>query len=82
MALTVAEKDTVLLPEENAALVKNGLPSLVEFTEIPAADHYVFMAPCAGSPTICADPLGVNRPSVHEALDTAAVKFFDKELKR
>ena len=82
VALTVAEKDTVLLPEENAALVKAGLPSLVEYTEIPAADHYVFLAPCSGSPTICADPLGVNRPSVHQALNTAAVKFFDKQLKR
>ncbi len=82
VALTVAEKDSVLRPEENAALVKNGLSSLVEYTEIPAADHYVFLAPCAGSPTICADPLGVNRPSVHEALNTAAVKFFDRELKR
>jgi predicted dienelactone hydrolase len=81
VSLTVAEKDSVLLPEENVAVVKTGL-LLSEFTEIPGADHYVFLAPCHGSPTICADPLGVNRPSVHEAVDTAAVKFFDTQLKR
>lgn len=81
VSVTVAEKDTVLLPEENAAPVKSGLPGMA-FTEIPAADHYVFMAPCSGSPVICADPLGVNRPLVHANLDTAAVKFFDLALKR
>ena len=81
VSLTVAEKDTVLFPEENAMVVKNGM-LLTEFVEIAGADHYVFLAPCHGSPTICADPLGVNRPMVHAAIDTAAVKFFDKQLKR
>jgi predicted dienelactone hydrolase len=81
VSLAVAEKDSVLLPEENALIVRTGLTSLVEYTEIPAADHYVFLAPCAGAEKICADPLGVNRPTVHEAVNTAAVKFFDAQLR-
>ena len=81
ISLALAEKDSVLLPAENGEVVKAGLSTMYEFTQIPGADHYVFLAPCGGDPKICADPPGVNRAAVHEALDTAAVKFFEKHLR-
>jgi predicted dienelactone hydrolase len=85
VSLWVAEKDSVLLPAENADVVHAGLSSL-DFTQVPDADHYVFLAPCppelaASAPALCVDPPGVSRAAVHESLNTAAVKFFDQVLK-
>jgi len=81
VSLAVAEKDTVLLPAENAEVVRAGLSTIVEFTQVPGADHYVFLAPCGGEAKLCADPPGVLRAAVHDSLNTAAVKFFAAQLK-
>ena len=78
--LATAEKDSVLLPSENAAPVRAGLSTVFEFTEVPGADHYVFLAPCHGEAKLCADPPGVNRYEVHRELNAAAVKFFEARL--
>ena len=80
VSLAVAEKDSVMIPAENVAAVREGLSTIFEFTEVPGADHYVFLAPCGGEPKICADPPGVDRLAVHERLNTAAVKFFEAQL--
>lgn len=81
VSLAVAERDSVLLPEENAEVVHTSLPSIFEFTQVPGADHSVFLAPCGGEAKLCADPPGVDRRAVHERLNAAAVKFFAARLK-
>lgn len=81
VALVVAEQDSVLLPRENAEVVRAGLPSISAFTEIPGADHYVFLAPCDGEAKLCADPAGVNRRLVHQQVNASAVKFFEASLR-
>jgi predicted dienelactone hydrolase len=81
VALAVAEKDSVLLPAENAEVVRAGLSTVFEFTQIAGADHYVFLAPCNGEAKLCADPPGVDRRAVHRQLDAAAVKFFQTHLR-
>ena len=80
VSLAVAEKDSVLLPAENAEVVRAGLSTVFEFTQIPGAGHYVFLAPCDGEAKLCADPPGVNRRAVHQQLFGAAVQFFQKHL--
>lgn len=81
VSLAVAEKDTVLLPSENADVVRAGLSSVFEFTQVPGAGHYVFLAPCDGEAKLCADPPDVNRRAVHASLNTGAVKFFQTQLR-
>jgi predicted dienelactone hydrolase len=78
--LAVAEKDSVLIPSENAEPVRAGLTTVFEFTEVKGADHYVFLAPCHGEAKLCADPPGVNRYEVHRELNLSAVKFFEARL--
>jgi hypothetical protein len=77
----VAEKDAVLLPSENADVVRGGLSSVFEFTQVPGAGHYVFLAPCDGEAKLCADPPEVNRRAVHAGLNAGAVKFFQAQLR-
>ncbi|MDP2273641.1 MAG: hypothetical protein Q8N23_22990 [Archangium sp.] len=81
VSVVVAEKDSVLLPAENAEVVRAGLPSISAFTEIPGADHFVFLAPCDGEAKLCADPPGVNRRVVHRQVNDSAVKFFEASLR-
>lgn len=82
VSLAVAEKDSVLLPAENAEVVRAGLSSVFEYAQLPGADHYVFLAPCAGEARLCADTPGVNRREVHRGLNESAVKFFETHLGR
>lgn len=81
VGVVVAENDSVLLPAENADVVRAGLPSLAEFTVIPGAGHYVFLAPCDGEAKLCADAPEVNRRAVHSQVNAAAVKFFQASLR-
>lgn len=84
--LYAAQRDRVLLPEENAHPVRDALPNLREFREVENAGHYVFLAPCAEAmaeelPEICVDPAGVDREAVHRRVNNDALAFFDQQLR-
>ena len=83
--LAVAQKDAVLLPDENADRVRTGLKTLAGSRVIPGAGHYVFLAPCTAelardAAVLCEDPLGVDRVAVHAELQREAKDFFDNAL--
>jgi len=82
--LAEAERDTVLLPEENAVVVRRGL-RLDGARVVPNADHFVFLVPCppelrSEMPDLCVDPPGVDRRAVHATLVTDALAFFEHSL--
>jgi predicted dienelactone hydrolase len=77
--------DHVLRPSENAARIRPWMKTLVGFTVIPKADHWVFIDPCTAelskdNPVICSDPPGVDRLKMHAQLDADALAFFRKTL--
>ncbi|HEX7701272.1 MAG TPA: hypothetical protein VF403_11130 [Kofleriaceae bacterium] len=77
--------DQVLLPDENARAIRPRLATLRGTREIPAAGHYVFLAPCPPAfanelVAICKDPPGVDRAAVHRELAGDAIAFFDASL--
>ena len=79
-----AERDTVLLPEENAAVVLRGL-RLDSARVVPDAGHFVFLAPCPAAlrdemRVQCVDPPGVDRVAVHAMLATDALAFFERSF--
>ncbi len=85
--LAWAQRDRVLLPEENAERVRQGMARLAGAMEIPEADHFVFLAPCTEglaiqAPMLCEDPPGVDRAQVHRQLAEEARRFFDEALGR
>lgn len=85
--LTAAEKDTVIPLQYNAAHIKSILSSLVQYTVIPNADHFVFLSPCttvmrSEMPSICTDSVNVNRNKVHEFINQEALNFFNDQFKK
>ncbi len=84
--LSWGTKDEVLLPEENAEVVRKHLRTVKGTLPIEGAGHYVFLPPCtpgleADVPEICKDPPGVDRAAAHEQMNRAAVAFFDSALR-
>jgi dienelactone hydrolase len=82
--LAFATRDHVLLPEENAELLRRTLPSLAG-VRVVDADHYVFLALCPPplaerAPELCVDPRGVNRAAIHRQLARDATDFFSRAL--
>ena len=77
--LAWATADRVLLPAENAELVKRA-PTLQGTRVVDGAGHYVFLAPCAFTPELCSDPAGIDRAAVHAQLARDAVSFFSRGL--
>jgi len=73
--LAWATADRVLLPDENAELVKRA-PTLQGTRVVEGAGHYVFLAPCTFTPELCSDPAGVDRAAVHAQLARDAEAFF------
>lgn len=80
VSLAVAQNDSVLIPSENVAVLREGMSTIFDFTQVPGVDHFFFLAPCGGDPKLCADPPGIDRRLLHEQLNTAAVKFFEAQL--
>jgi predicted dienelactone hydrolase len=82
--LASAQKDSVLLPEENAKVVVDGLGARLRTDEIAGADHGVFLAPCSDELKahlpLCLDPPGVDRAAVHARLQTQLIAFFNASL--
>ncbi|MCE9672019.1 alpha/beta hydrolase [Myxococcus stipitatus] len=80
-----AEQDAVLPPTSNAESVRDSLPTPPEYTVIPRAGHYVFLAPCRPkmaslAPELCVDPVGVDRVKLHQQLADDAERFFRRTL--
>jgi predicted dienelactone hydrolase len=83
--LWYGQDDHVLLPSENARHLKASMPMLTRVTEVPKADHWVFLAPCSAAlakeaGAICKDPPGVDRTEVHTRLNADALAFFRQTL--
>jgi predicted dienelactone hydrolase len=83
--LYAAAKDEVLPVEDHAGHVRASLPTPPEYTLVPRAGHYVFLAPCTpetkdGKPELCVDPPGVDREKLHREWTTDAVRFFTRAL--
>jgi predicted dienelactone hydrolase len=83
--LWYGQNDHVLLPSENALHLRPFVPELSRVTEVPKADHWVFLAPCSTALAkdaggICKDPPGVDRAKVHRRINADAVAFFRKTL--
>jgi predicted dienelactone hydrolase len=81
-----AAADSVLPIQDHALVAKNNLRSLTQYTEIPIADHYVFLVPCTEqmksiTPSLCSDPPGVDRLAVHGQVNANALAFFRAELR-
>lgn len=80
-----AEKDEVLDGATQALRVRDALPQRPEYTQVPAAGHFVFLAPCRPemakvTPEICVDPPGVDRVKLHRQLSQDAERFFNRTL--
>lgn len=83
--LWYGQHDHVLLPSENALHLKPLVPTLARVTEVPKADHWVFLAPCSAAlakeaGAICKDPPGVDRTQVHARINADALAFFRQTL--
>jgi predicted dienelactone hydrolase len=77
--------DEVLAHPWNAERIARMLPSRPEYEVIERAGHYVFLPPCPPAlasriPTICKDPAGVDRASIHARLNAEMVDFFRRTL--
>lgn len=60
-------------------------PGALPVEVMSGADHYVFLAPCsprfaARLPFLCTDPPGVDRSTIHEALNSRVIAFFRRYL--
>ncbi|MFY2561664.1 alpha/beta hydrolase family protein [Corallococcus terminator] len=80
-----AEKDEVLDGAAQALQVRDALPQQPEYTQVPKAGHFVFLAPCRPemakhTPEICVDPPGVDRVKLHRQLSQDAERFFSRTL--
>jgi len=83
--LASAQKDSVLLPAENANVVLDALGGrLLLANEIPRAEHGVFLAPCSDElkahVPLCLDPPGVDRAAIHAQLQGELSAFFSTAL--
>jgi predicted dienelactone hydrolase len=84
--LYTGAKDPVLIPAENAKRISKLLPNLYRYREVEGAGHYVFLAPCSAelakaAPSICTDPRGIDRATIHRKIAEDAVMFFGEALK-
>jgi len=82
--LYAAEKDQVLLVDENASHVRDCLPRPPEYRMVPGAGHYVFLAPTpalqATLPALFQDPPGVDRAAIQTRIEQDALAFFSNAL--
>ncbi len=83
--LYAAAKDEVLPVADHAAHVRASLPTPPEYTLIPRAGHYVFLAPCTPESAeqaqeLCMDAPGVDREKLHRELAADAERFFSRTL--
>lgn len=83
--LYYGQNDHVLRPEANARHIQPLIHTLAGVTEVPNADHWVFLTPCTPAlttqiPELCSDPPGVDRKHVHAQINEDTLAFFRKAL--
>jgi predicted dienelactone hydrolase len=83
--LYAAAEDRVLPVADHADHIRDSLPSRPEYTRVPRAGHFVFLAPCKPGkakavPELCVDPPGVDRKKLHQQLASEAERFFRRAL--
>lgn len=83
--LYAAGADSVLPPDVHARKIRIEIPTLAGYTEVPDADHFVFLSPCSlpmaqATPALCLDKPGIDRRAVHETLNKEMLRFFDAQL--
>ncbi|RDJ00283.1 hypothetical protein DVT68_05615 [Dyella solisilvae] len=81
--LYYGQNDHVLIPDANARHIQPLIHALAGVTEVPKADHWVFLTPCTPAlakeaSELCSDPPGVDRRQVHAQIDADALAFFRK----
>ncbi|HEV2223546.1 MAG TPA: hypothetical protein VGR84_11140 [Candidatus Acidoferrales bacterium] len=79
--LWAAAADAVLPLKANAERIRSLLPRPPEYSVIPNAGHFIFLAPCTQSmrvrlSAICTDPPGVDRAKIHSLVNADAARFF------
>jgi predicted dienelactone hydrolase len=82
-----AEKDNTLAEPWNVEAVAHELPAAPEMHVVKGADHADFTAPCLPveakqAPTACMDPSGFDRAAFHRVFAHAALRFFQRALRR
>jgi len=80
--LYAANGDSVLPIQDNARWVRDNVPTLVKYTEVPDADHFVFLSPCTPQmesimPSLCLDHPGIDRRAIHESVNSDMLRFFN-----
>lgn len=84
--LYAAEGDTVLPPDMHARRIRAEVRTLTGYTEVPGADHFVFLSPCSpqmerATPALCKDKPDIDRRRIHEALNRDMLRFFEGQLR-
>ncbi|MBY4678435.1 alpha/beta hydrolase family protein [Marinobacterium arenosum] len=85
VALYTAANDSELPVQDHGHRLRDSLAGLVSYTEIPDADHFVFLSPCSDKmrsivPVLCTDPPGIDRVQVHKTLNNDMLSFFNSAL--
>ena len=79
-----AGRDEITPHPGHAEAVYQALPTRPEYTVVPEAGHFVFIACSADmasrSPAICGDAPGFDRTAFHRDFNSAVVTFFRKRL--
>lgn len=83
VAIHAADCDSLLPIEGNARWLRDNVPTLVGYSEVAGADHFVFLSPCSAPqqstrPDLCVDPPGIDRRAVHAALNGDMLRFFQR----
>lgn len=83
--LYYGQDDRVARPKENALHIAPSIHHLDTIKQIPAASHWVFLAPCSAAmakrlPVMCTDAPGLDRVKVHAQIQADALAFFRKTL--
>jgi predicted dienelactone hydrolase len=86
VGLLTGDKDRNVPPETNFDRIAAAIPA-AQTSRIAGAGHYTFIPVCtplmtARMPTICADPQGTDRSSVHTQANDVIIKFFNEALHR
>jgi predicted dienelactone hydrolase len=81
-----AADDDQVPDQWNTAIVRRELQARSDEHVVPAAGHYVFLAPCSDAlakvaPQICQDGPGFSRGAFHEAFNRAVADFFGRTLR-
>jgi len=78
-------EDEMLVRPYAAERIRDLLPERPEYTRVPGAGHYAYLAPCSEDlrhrmPQLCTDPPGFDRGGFHVELATEMADFFRRAM--